>query len=145
MSRTWKLPFAAKSAGLVAIMLIALLATPGVASAATDDSFSVFTTDSGGCGYAAYTDYGAGNDDYIVIRDRGCTDYKVVVWAWIGSTLLGSKSINGNGTSAVWDPFPGGNVVARDNVGLKVCIYWVPNPAASTGNCRSASHVSVDG
>jgi hypothetical protein len=142
-----------------AVLTVALAATavilvaPGAASAATDDSFTVTTTD--GCGSAEFVDHGPGaagggdNDDYLVIHDY-CGDGHGVA---AGMTLNNGGNLteyNGDGLAGpakIWDPFraPEPDDVRRgDKVLLRVCLY--DGPSDETGaHCVTGTRRSTDG
>ncbi|RKN41250.1 hypothetical protein D7294_16110 [Streptomyces hoynatensis] len=115
---------------------------------ATDDSFTVYSDDSGFCGSAEFVDYGPGaagggnNDDYLVIHDL-CSDSRGVrAYAWVNGEYLGAKN-NTNGLSGapvVWDPF--GNVTGMQVVGLKVCLFDSDNVLT---HCHEGENTILDG
>lgn len=103
-----------------ALALLATFTNTSPAYAAFDDSFGVETTN--GSGEAAYLDYYNGNDDLIRIWDLAADGHGVTAYVWLDGTYLGSKwNGNGSGSQVFWDPFPSGEVLAGQNVGVKVC------------------------
>jgi hypothetical protein len=115
-----------------------------IPSAAHNDSFTVRTTDSGGCGSAEFVDHGADGNDYVVIRDLCRDGHGVKAYAWLDGTYDGSM-YNGKGLAGapvIWGPFS--DVAAGQSVGLKVCLVdGDSDPTPS--NCGSATKKSVDG
>jgi hypothetical protein len=138
---------------VAAVGVSAVVMAAGPAAAATDDSFSVATTDS--CGVANFVDYGTwpnggADDDYIVIHDYCGDGHGVRVWlTWNASEFdITDTGYNGSGLAGApvyWDPFKFyGNVVGGDVVTIKVCL--VDGSGDKTGSyCRTATHTSVDG
>ncbi|WP_062205284.1 hypothetical protein [Streptomyces sp. NBRC 109706] len=138
-----------------ALVATALAATAVLAGspayAATNDSFSAWTT-GGGCGMLEFVDYGPGapgggdNDDYLVIHDYCADGYGVRAYAWLNGYYLGTK-YNGNGlagSAVVWDPYkPYGNVYPGDYVDIEVCLVNGSN--GSPVKCGAAQRTSVDG
>lgn len=129
---------------------VAILGLTSPAFAATDDSFSIYT--SNGCGAADYADYGPGaagggnNDDYVLVHDYCADGLGVKAYAWQNGEYLGSK-YNGNtasGAAVVWDPFIDGNVKGGDTVGLKVCLSDGAS-ASTVTKCESWTIKSADG
>jgi hypothetical protein len=153
---SWKKPMASLSV-IAAMTMGALAATAGPAAASTDDGFMVYAGYSdcpdqnvASMGTAEYIDYGKGaagggnNDDYIEISDLCSDRHGIQAWAWLNGTSLGTRyNGNGVGKTVVWDPFPGGNVAPKQNVGLKVCI--VDGINGNPSRCEENTVQSVDG
>ncbi|AGZ40126.1 hypothetical protein [Actinoplanes friuliensis] len=128
----------------------AVLLSPGAAFAATDDSFTVKTTN--GCGSVEFVDYGPGaagggnNDDYLVIHDYCSDGHGVTAFSTVNNGEQKSE-YNGNGlagAAVIWDPFAPRNINAGDTIKLKVCLF--DGPADETGQyCKTVSKTSVDG
>jgi hypothetical protein len=142
----------------IAAAVSATLLFTATAASATDDSFTVKTTD--GCGAAEFVDYGPGapgggnNDDYILVHDYCADGHGVRAYVWILGEYWGDQ-YNGNGkagAAVVWDPFKSwgpGNLTADTPFKVEVCLVDGPNDAVDepeAGNkCRSYNAVSVDG
>ncbi len=139
-----------KTMAAAVLGVAATVATAVPATAATDDSFSVRTTN--GCGSLTFVDYGPGapghgdNDDYLAIRDT-CRDGKGVRGFTEQNGILAGTEYNGrgNGKTKLFDPYQDGtNVVAGDEIIITVCL--VDGPSDTTAEyCDYARHVSVDG
>jgi hypothetical protein len=148
--RLRKASIAARLSVVAAAATAALLVTTAPAFASSD-SFTIFTSDSKGCGGAAYIDYGDGapgggsNDDYVNIYDDCPDHHGVIAYAWLNGAYLG-WAYDGYGSEdsivLVWDPFkPYGNVHNGDSVGLKVCLVdGASDPTPSY--CYSETHSS---
>jgi hypothetical protein len=143
-----------------AVVAVSPLAAICAAHAAESDTFLVETSDADACGGAWFMDYGPGangggsNDDYIEIDDYCRDHHGVKAWAWLtrsgtthylGSAYDGHGSVRDNHAAKIWDPFRAyGNVIAHDQVGVKVCLVDGSNDPTPT-HCQSYTGESADG
>jgi hypothetical protein len=128
--------------------------TGTVTQAATNDGFTVTTTD--GCGSAEFVDSGTlngeTNDDFVLVHDLCGDGHSVrasaVLIDSLGNTFgLGSirNSSGLAGAPVGWDPFASiGDVLPGDTMIFQVCLVDGADDS-NPSNCRVGSKVSSDG